>query len=170
MIPSRRLLTCLAFTCATTLAFAEGPAANPAPPTTAPLAKSNATNAPAAMSPPPAPAPAASGSVTLEAYMNDLATTLNLSAEEKKDIQSYYVADGVQLQKVLNDDALSPMQQAQQVSEIRDARNAKIAELLDSVDRQHAFLKIEAKYRVALTLLAADGQLVAAAAPPAAAK
>jgi len=168
----RRCFTCLVLCTVTTMAFADGPAANPAPPTTAPLANAASTNAPTATPPAPAPAPApvASG-LTLDAYMKDLTAELKLSDAEKQQIQSYYVVDGAQMQKILNDDTLSPLQQAQQVSDLRDARNTKIRDLLNDLDRKHAFDEIEAKYRVALTYLAADGQLIAAApAPPAAAK
>jgi hypothetical protein len=163
-IPS--LFGCLALLFATTLAFAADPAANPAPPTAAPQNKSGATNAPTATpppAPPPAPAPAAAPSVTFADYMKELTSTLKLSDTEKQEITSFYVADNGPLQKILNDDSLSPIQKAQQVSNLRDARNTKILDLLNTLDRQHAFVEIEAEYRVILTDLAANGQLVAAA-------
>ncbi len=155
----------LALLFATTLAFAAGPAANPAPPSAAPQNKSGATNAPTATPPPPTPAPvaAAAPSVTFADYIKDLTSTLKLSDTEKQEITAFYVADNGPLQKILNDDSLSPIQKAQQVSNLRDARNTKILDLLNTLDRQHAFADIEAKYRVTLTDLAANGQLVAAA-------
>jgi len=138
---------------ATTGAFAAEPAAS-AP----------ATNAPAATH--PVMVTSING-FRLDNYINDLTTALKLTDTEKKKIESYYLDDGVQLQKILNDDALSPLQQAQEVSDLRDARNVEIEALLDDLDRQHEFLKIEARYRVALTELAAIGGLVAAPTAPA---
>ena len=96
-----------------------------------------------------------------------LTTELKLSDSEKQEIESYYVADNEKLKSILNDDSLSPMQQAQQVADLRDARNAKIETLLDTLDRQHEFSQIEPQYRVALTLLAANGGLVSTPAVPA---
>jgi hypothetical protein len=165
---SRLLLTCIAMSAAPSVAFAAAPAAKPAPPSAAPVAKAGSTNARSAT--PPAPAPAAPKGVTLDDYMKELTADLKLSDSEKQEIQSYYVQDGVQVQKILADDSLSPLQQYQQVSELRDSRNARIKTLLNDLDRQHEFLVIEAKYRVTLTDLAANGQLVAAAPPPAPAK
>jgi len=161
------MLTCLVLSTATTMAFADKPAKKPAAPTTSPAANVASTNAPSATLPAPAPAPVAP-TVTLDDYMKELKSELNLSASEEQEIQSYYVADGAQLQKILNDDTLSPLQKYQQVSDLRDTRNAKIKVLLNDLDRQQTFADMEAKYRVTLTLLAANGQLVAAAAPPAA--
>ena len=143
---SRSLFGCLTLLAATTGAFA---------------AMTPATNAPPAA---PAPPPAKSAS-KLDNYINELATPLKLTDAEKKEIEGYYVADGDPLKKILNDDTLSPLQQARQVSDLRDARNVKIEALLDDLDRQHEFLKIEARYRVALTELAANGGLVAAPPP-----
>jgi hypothetical protein len=134
--------------------------------------------APATKAPPTAPAPAAAPAThpvmftsingfKLDDYIKDLTTELKLSDTEKQQIEGYCVADGVQLQTILNDDTLSPLQQAQEVSNLRDVRNAKIEALLNDWERQREFPEIEARYRVALTELAADGGLVAAA-PPAA--
>jgi hypothetical protein len=148
----RYLFGCLALLASTTGAFA---------------ATTPATNAPAAAPAPPsatASAPAQPAS-KLDGYISELTVALKLTDAEKKKIQGYYTADGVQLQKILNDDALSPLQKAQQVSDLRDARNAKVEALLDDLDRQHEFLKIEARYRVALTELAANGGLVPPPAP-----
>jgi len=103
--------------------------------------------------------------VKFEDYLKELSDTLKLTDEEKKDIESYYLMDGMLLKNILNNDALSPLQQAQQVSDLRDARNAKIKTLLQDTGKQDAFLKIEARYRVALTELAADGGLVPAPVP-----
>jgi hypothetical protein len=129
-------------------AMSAAPAATPAP-----------AAAPAAAAP-----PAAAGS-KLDDYINEMASTLQLGDGEKKKIEALYVADGPPLQTILNNDALSPLQQAEQVSDLRDARNAKVVELLPDEGKQEAFFKIEAKYRVALTELAAEGGLVASAAP-----
>ena len=133
--------------------------------TTAPIfaATVPATNpAPAAPTPPPAPAPAGS---KFDDYINELGATLKLSEDEKKSIRSYYEADGNLLANTLNNDSLSALQKAQQVSDMRDARNAKINTLLHDSERQAAFSVIEAKYRVSLTELAANGGLIP---PPAA--
>jgi len=101
--------------------------------------------------------------------MKDLGDALKLNPEEKKDIQAYYLSDGVLLKNILNNDSLSPFQQAQQVGDLRDARNAKIEALLEDADRQHKFFPIEARYRVALTELAAASELVPPPPAPAAA-
>jgi hypothetical protein len=144
----------------------KGPDPAPAP---APVA----APAPAAATA-PAAKPAAKGAGTiLDKFISDLTDAVKLSDDEKKGIQSYYQADGTTLQKVLNDDALSPLEQAGQVADLRDQRDAKIDALLQDPLRQHEFYEVEANYRVALTLFAADGGLVpappAAAAPPPAA-
>jgi len=133
--------------------------------TTGAFAAAPNTNAPpAAPAPAPAPAPVPGApTITLDAYLNDLKGQLNLSDSEKQQIQSAYVDDGAALKSILNDDTLSPLQKAQKVSDIRDARNAKIESLLFDFDRKQQFLQVEAKYRVALTLLAADGGQVASA-------
>jgi hypothetical protein len=62
------------------------------------------------------------------------------------------------------------MQKSEHVSDLRVARNAKVVELLPDPGEQVAFFKVEAKYRVALTELAANGAWVASAAPAPAAK
>ena len=146
--------------------MAAAPATNAAPTAPAPANKTAADKTTAPTTPVPAPAPVAAPAaptVTLDAYINELKSGLKLSDSETKQIEGYYVNDGAALQNILNDDTLSPLQQAQKVSDLRDARNAKIEALLFDFDRQQKFLKIEANYRVALTLLAADGGLVAAA-------
>jgi hypothetical protein len=110
--------------------------------------------------------------VKFDSYIKDLTAELKLSDSEAKQITAYYVADSDKLQQLLNDDTLSPLQQAQQVADLRSARNEKIEELLHDFQRQRDFLQVEARYRVALTELAADGGLTAppapAPAPPAA--
>jgi hypothetical protein len=112
----------------------------------------------------PTPAATASkaptGNVTLDSYIQALSDGLTLSKDEKTDIKTYYLDDGSKLQQILNDASLSPLQQTQQVDDLRDTRNAKIEALLRDVDRQAAFLKTEADYRVSLTELAANGALV----------
>jgi len=153
------LFGCLVLLVAATSAFAAAPATN------APAAKVSSTNAPAAAAPATAQSPATS-ELKLDDYIKDLTATLKLTDTEKKKIEAYYVADGVQIKDILNNDALSPLQQAQRVADLRDTRNIKIEALLDDLDRQREFLKIEARYRVALTELAANGGPVAA--PPAA--
>jgi hypothetical protein len=100
------------------------------------------------------------GNVTLDSYIQALSDGLTLSKDEKTDIKTYYLDDGSKLQQILNDASLSPLQQTQQVDDLRDTRNAKIEALLRDVDRQSAFLKTEADYRVSLTELAANGALV----------
>jgi 2-oxoglutarate dehydrogenase E2 component (dihydrolipoamide succinyltransferase) len=143
---------------AATAAAAPGGATKPAAATT-----------PAPATPAPVAAPAAAspaGNASLDAYISALNDTLKLSKDEKQDITTYYLDDGAKLQQILNDPSLSPMQQTAQVDDLRNTRNAKIEALLRDVDRQVAFLKIEAVYRVALIELAADGGLVPAAKPP----
>jgi hypothetical protein len=164
---------CLAFLTATFSAFAAAPSTNAAPvnPAPAPQAKSAPADANAkpatATNAPPVPATASQpAELKLDDYLKDLTDTLKISDDEKKAIQTYYLADGTLLKNILNNDALSPLQQARQVSDLRDARNAKINALLQDVNRQRAFLEVEAKYRVALTELAADGGLVPAQTPP----
>jgi len=120
--------------------------------------------APANSAPVPVPSVAAPA-LKLDDYFNDLATTLKLSDDEKKAIRNDYTDDGVLLKNILNNDSLSSLQKEQQISDLRDARNAKIEALLHNIDRQQAFRKIEAKYRVSLTELAADGGLAPAPAP-----
>jgi hypothetical protein len=146
-------------------AWAAAPATNAAPSAPAPANKTAANKTPA---PTPATAPASAAApavstVTLDDYISDLNDELKLSASEKKQIANAYVNDAPALQNILNDDTLSPLQQAQKVSDLRDARNAKIEALLFDFDRQQKYLQIEANYRVALTLLAANGGLAAAA-------
>ncbi len=136
---------------------AVAPAANPAPPVSAPAAKTDA----------PAPAPAAAPSI-FDDYITVVTTTLMLSDADKKEIHDLYVADGAALQKILNDDTLSPLQKAQQVSDLRDVRNGKIDQLLHNLDKQQKFIEVETTYRVALTEFAANGGLVPPPAPAAA--
>ena len=160
--------------------FAVTAATNPAPPAASPTARAagpapkptaetTASPLPARAAPASTPAETTStpAGLTLDGYIKILTTQLTLSDSEKQEIESYYVADGEKLKSILNDDTLSPMQQARQVSDLRDARNAKIESLLDTLDRQHEFSQIEPQYRVALTLLAANGGLVSAPAAPA---
>ncbi len=151
-----------------------------APETKPPAKKSPAPTTNAATATPPEPAttntaaatpsaPAATpAGVTFDEFINDVAKEMSLSDAEKKSIQSAYQNDAPNLQKILNDETLSPLQQAQQVADIRTERNQKISEALGSPDKMQQFLEIEAKYRVALTLLAANGELAPAPAPPAA--
>jgi hypothetical protein len=156
-------------------AHAAGPAAAPAPPASAPEKKQtdkDAANKTTTTAPPApasttstAPAAPASAGLKLDDYIKDLSDQLHLSDAEKAEIQGDYVNDGPALQKILNDDLLSPLQKTQQVDNLRDIRNAKIEALLTDVDRRAAFPPIEAKYRAALIDLAANGGL--AAAPPA---
>jgi hypothetical protein len=146
-------VSCPAFAAPT----ASSPAANPKPNDAAPAAA-----APAAPAPPPAAAP----TLTLDAYIADLASNLPLSKTEQTDIKTYYLNDGAKLQSILSDASLSPLTQEQQIDDLREARNAKIAALLADVGRQSEFLKIEADYRVALVELAAQGGLVPTAPTP----
>jgi|HubBroStandDraft_1064217.scaffolds.fasta_scaffold168082_2 hypothetical protein len=138
-----------------------------------------ATDAFAATTPPPAqsstptpvvapPEPVPPGShLKFDDYINDLASALKLSDDEKKAIVSFYQADGAQLKAILDNDSISPLEQDRRICDLRDARNAKIESLLGSSDRTATFLKIEAKYRVALIDLAGDGGLMPLTAPPA---
>jgi hypothetical protein len=130
-------------------------AAKPVPPA------KPAPTAPAATPAPPAPAE----ELTLDTYINEVAKALKLDDTDKKIIESYYVADGVQMNNLLNSGDLSPLQKADQISGIRDARNAKIKVLLHDVVLEQTFFTIEARYRVALTELAADKGLIAAPPP-----
>jgi hypothetical protein len=120
--------------------------------------------APAPATPPPA-APA-TPSLTLDAYIADLAGHVPLSKNEQTDIKTYYLDDGAKLQAILSDASLSPLTQEQQIDDLRDARNEKIEALLADVGRQSEFLKIEDNYRVALVELAAQGGLVPTTPPP----
>ncbi|HEY0257944.1 MAG TPA: hypothetical protein VGC39_10915 [Candidatus Methylacidiphilales bacterium] len=172
MKPLFSLFSCLALLAITSSALAAAPSTNAAPVAPAP-AKDTKPGAQAKPAPvtetvaAPAPAPASQPEkFKFDDYIKELADTLKLTDDEKKNVQTYYLADGISLKAILNNEALSPLQQAQQVSDLRDARNAKINALLQDVDRQQAFLKVEAQYRVALTELAAEGGLVPAPAPP----
>jgi hypothetical protein len=143
----------------------EPPASVPAaskPPTgkTATKAAASTATAAAETPPPAAPNPTPPPANTLDDYVVELVAMVNLSDKEKQEIHDLYTADGVALQKILNDESLSPLQKAQQVSDLRDTRNDKIEHILHDVDRQYAFLQVEAGYRVALTEYAADGGLV----------
>jgi hypothetical protein len=145
----------------TTGAVAAATPAKTPPPAPAPAEKpDDALPQPATPPPPPAP------TIKFDDYLGELTATLKLTDDEKKAIQADYQGDGVLLQNTLNNDAKSPLQKAQEVADLRTARNAKIEALLENGDRKLAFEKVEAKYRVALTELAADGGL--APAPPAA--
>jgi len=153
-------------------AIAAVPSTN-APAATPPPAKAGATTpAPAAKpdakNPAPAPVPAAPAApvTKLDDYFVELVAKVNLTDAEKKQVEGLYTADGVALKNILNDDSLSPLQQAQQVSDLRDVRNEKILQILHEVDRQKEFLQVEAVYRVSLTEFAAEGGLVPP--PPAA--
>ena len=165
---SPSLLSCLALVAFTPLIVAAAPATNaPASNAPAPAIKIADNKTPVATPPPAAAQPSATTGL-FDAYLKELTAALKLTDSEKKKIQGYYVADGAQIKEILNNDALSPLQQARQVSDLRDVRNIKIKALLDDLDRQSEFLKIEARHRVALTELAANGALVAAQPPPSA--
>ena len=136
-------------------------------PDAAPAPASQVTSAPAST-----PATNASTASPMQAratvfssYLDELGTTLKLSATEKKDIGGYYEADGVPLRNILNNQSISPLKQAQQVFDLRNQRNGKIEALLADADRQRDFFQVEANYRVALIESAAKGGLV----PPGAA-
>jgi hypothetical protein len=148
-----------------------------------PVTKAPNTPPPAAPDPSAAPAPpqappskvaanspvAKAGGSILDKFISDLSEAVKLNDDEKKEIQACYQADGATLQKILNDASLSPLQQADQVADLRDQRDAKIDALLQDPLRQHEFYTVEAAYRVALTLFAADGGLApapAASTPP----
>jgi hypothetical protein len=152
--------------------FAAAPPTNAPPTASAPAAAQDQKPAMPAQSPPPTNAapvsvpPAEPAGLKFDDYLKDLGDTLKLTDEEKKSIQADYFADDARLENILNNDSLSPLQKARQVSGLRDARNARIEALLGNADRQRAFLQVEARYRVALTELAADGGLVAAPPPP----
>ena len=147
----RNLVGSLALLATTTGAFAAAPATNAPPAAPAPASAKAA-------------APAKPASI-LDDYIDELAAALKLSDSEKKDIEACYLDDADVLKNILNNDALSPLEQAREVSDAREARNTKIEDLLLDDDRKQVFLKIEAKYRVALTELAANGGLVATPAP-----
>jgi hypothetical protein len=138
------------------------------------FAATPATNAaPGAPAPTPLPATAvapAPAGLKLDDYINEVASTLGLADVDKKKIEDLYIADGAPLKGILDDGELLPLQKAEQVSDLRDARNAKVIELLPNTGEQEAFYKVEAKYRVALTELAANGGWVASAATAPAAK
>jgi hypothetical protein len=141
--------------------------AAPAPDKDKPAAAAKPSAQPATPAPAPVPAPvSAAGKATLDGYIQALTDQLSLSKDEQKDIKTYYLDDGAPLSTILNNASLSPFQQTRQVDDLRDTRNAKIEALLRDVDRQQAFLKVEADYRVALTELAANGELVPTSPPP----
>lgn len=99
-------------------------------------------------------------------YLGDLTSALNLSKDEQTGITTYYETDGAHLKDILNNPTLSPLQQYQAAAEVRAARNEKIGSLLDQPERRRTFIQVEARYRVALTELAADGGLAPAQTPP----
>jgi hypothetical protein len=147
------------------------PNAQSAPGAAAPTGSNGTTagGAPATKAPATGAAPGATAATPpkpadtlLDKYLKELTDTLKLSADEQKEIQAYYLQDGAQLQKILNDPSFSPLQQAQQASDLRDARDTKIEAVLIGADRVQEFYRIEARYRVALTELAAQGGLVPA--------
>jgi len=167
-------LGCLLVLTTTPAAFAVEASTNAAPVAPAPAAAKDKKSVAQAKSTPTNADVLAETNVTsvaqpaelkFDEYLKELTDTLKLSDEEKKAIQTYYLSDGMLLKNILNNDAISPLQKAQQVSDVRDARNTKIEALLQDDDRQRAFLKVEAQYRVALTVLAADGGLVPALPP-----
>jgi len=160
-----RLMGSLVLLVAMTNGWAAAPATNAAPVAPAPNKAALAPVAKPAPAPVVAPAPAPAPALKLGDFIDELATTLKLSDADKKKIEAIYVADGATLQGILNNDALSPLQKAQEVSDLRDARNTKVVELLPDAGQQTVFFQIEAKYRVALTGLAADGGWVADAVP-----
>jgi hypothetical protein len=105
------------------------------------------------------PADTAKSSVSLDAFVADLAGQLPLSKDEQTDIKAYYQDDGAKIQDILGNASLSPLQQEQQIDALRNTRNAKIEALLKDPDRQALFLQLENGYRVALVQLAAEGGL-----------
>jgi hypothetical protein len=132
-------------------------------------ASTAAAPAPAASTPPPvAPAAAAppKTGLTLDTYVAALGDELPLSKDEQTDIKVYYEDDGAKLKGILDNAALSPLEQQQQVDDLRAARDAKIDALLEDVGRQAKFAQMEQDYRVALVELAARGGLVPASPPP----
>ena len=137
---------------------AKNPAAAPAPANSvAGTASAPKTIAPASLTP----------KTLFGNYLSDLGDTLKLSASEKQDIQTYYLEEGAEMNSILNNGTLSPLEQDEHIAELRDKRNAKIEALLEDVDRQREFYQEEAKYRVALVELAADGGLMPAGDVPA---
>jgi hypothetical protein len=176
------LLASLALGLSAVAATAKTPAANPAPsgtpskghpaapapakPMAGAIANPGTPTIPLAVTPAPAtPAPAKPG-VTLDAYVADLADQVPLSKDEQTDIKTYYQADGTQMQAILNDPNLSPLQQQEHIDDMRDARDSKIDALLQDADRQAKFREVESTYRVALVELAAEGGLVPQGTPP----
>lgn len=129
----------------------------------------------AAQTPAPAPtpapaAPAPTNGVTLDAYLQALAAAVTLSKDQQTNIKAYYLSDGAKMQAILNDPSLSPLQQTQQIDALRDQRNDTIEELLPDPASVQKFRQVEANYRVALVILAANGQLVSATPAPTAPK
>ncbi len=163
------ILIVLCITCSTGFAASKtAPAATPESAPQAATATPVSTPPPATPAPAPAaPAPAPAPTLKLEDFILDLATTAQLTDTEKKEVEDNYLSDGPKLLAILNNDALSPLQKAQQVADIRLARNVRIESILIDTDKRHAFVIIEAKYRVALTDLAANGGWSAAAPAPA---
>jgi hypothetical protein len=109
--------------------------------------------------------PATPKTSVLDNYLAELGSALKLSADEKKDIQSYYQADGVQMAGILGDGSLSPLKQAQEISDARDQCLAKVEALLAGTDRLRDFLPIEEQYRVALIEAAATKAALPGSAP-----
>jgi hypothetical protein len=114
-----------------------------------------ATTAMAAQPAPAKPVPVKPPASVLDNYLKDLGDTLQLTADEQKQIRGYYAADAAQLKNIFNDSTLSPLQQAQQVSDLRDRRDDKIEMLLNDPGRRRNFFALEARYRVALVEAAA---------------
>jgi hypothetical protein len=121
------------------------------------------TPAPAPIPAKPAPTPASG--ITLDAYMKALTAAVSLSKDQQTNIKSYYLGDGAKMQAILNDASLSPLQQTQQIDALRDRRNDTIEELLSDAAAQQKFLQVEAKYRVALVILAANGGMASSTTP-----
>jgi hypothetical protein len=154
---AQNLLGCLVLLVTSAGALAAAPATNAPPAVPVPVKKDTISEK---KTPAVATVAAAQGESTLENYLKELTAELKLSDAEKKEIETSYLDDGLPLKNLLNNEALSPLQQAQQVADLRAARNTKIEALLADADRRQEFLRIEAKYCVALTELAANGGLV----------
>ncbi len=125
----------------------------------APAAITNTTTASAPAAAPAPAAPAKAKASILSDYLGELKDTLKLSAEEQSEIEAFYQNDGPTLEKILNDPALSPLEQDRQVADLRNKRDTKIDDLLQDAGRRHDFSELEARYRVALLDFAAEGGL-----------
>lgn len=101
------------------------------------------------------PGPAKSD--TLDSYFSALNDEVTLSKDEQTAIKARYQEDSAKIQAILNNTALSPIEQQRQIDELSKARETEVDRLLKDVDRQARFNEFEKSHRVELVELAARG-------------